>query len=152
MILCKIADYSSECGERCCCLVCDKKTVCETLCEYIHKGEIVEPSQCENAYGEDDKLVVIKNKISPVMQAIVNITTQKKSLDEEEKKLRQALLEAMEKYDIKSFEDEHVRLVYVAPTTRTTIDTKALKAEMPNVAAKYAKTSDVAASVKITVK
>lgn len=152
MILCKIADNSNDCGKKCCCLMCSEKTVCETLCEYVHSGEITEPSQCENAYGEDDKLAVIKNKISPVMQAIVGLTVQKKSIEEEEKKLRKALLEAMEKYDIKSFEDEHVRLVYVAPTTRTTIDTKALKAEMPNVAAKYAKTSDVAASVKITVK
>lgn len=152
MILCKMAENYSECGERCCCLVCDKKAVCETLCEYVHNGKFTEPSQCENAYGEEDKLAVIKNKISPVMQAIANITTQKKSLDEEEKRLRQALLEAMEKYDIKSFEDEHVRLVYVAPTIRTTIDTKALKAEMPTVAAKYSRASNVAASVKITVK
>ena len=152
MILCKIADNSSECGKKCCCLVCDEKSTCEILCEYVHSGEFTEPSQCENAYGEEDKLAIIKNKISPVMQAIANITTQKKSLDEEEKKLRQALLEAMEKYDIKSFEDEHVRLVYVAPTIRTTIDTKALKAEMPTVAAKYSKVSNVAASVKITVK
>lgn len=40
----------------------------------------------------------------------------------------------------------------IAATTRTTIDSTKLKKDLPDVAAKYSKTSNVSASVKITVK
>ena len=42
--------------------------------------------------------------------------------------------------------------MYVAPTTRTTIDSKKLKADHPDIAEAYSKTSNVSASVRITVK
>ena len=58
----------------------------------------------------------------------------------------------MEKYGVKKFETDEVTFTYVAPTTRNTIDSKALKAEQPDIAALYTKTSNVKASVKITVK
>ena len=72
--------------------------------------------------------------------------------EEQEKEMRVQLMAAMEKYGVKSFENEDVKFTYVAATTRTTIDSTKLKKELPDVAAKYSKTSNVSASVKITVK
>ena len=42
-----------------------------------------------------------------------------------------------------------VKLTYVAPTTRTSIDTKKLKEEEPEIAKKFTKVSEVKASVRI---
>lgn len=153
MILCKIANNSEDgCGKNCCCLACDEAGKCDMICEYVHNKSVQEPSECEHAQSAEDKLAVINYKISPIILAIVGLTEQKKSIEAKEKKMRQTLIEAMEKYDIRNFENEHVKLVYVAPTTKTTIDTKALKAEMPAVAKKYEKISNVSASVRIVVK
>ena len=66
--------------------------------------------------------------------------------------MREKLREAMEKYGVKSFETPEIKFTYVAPTTRTSIDSTKLKKDLPDVAAKYSKTSKVSASVKITVK
>lgn len=62
--------------------------------------------------------------------------------------MREKLREAMEKYGVKSFETPEIKFTYVAPTTRTSIDSTKLKKDLPDVAAKY----KVSASVKITVK
>lgn len=58
----------------------------------------------------------------------------------------------MGQFGIKSFENDILKVTYVAPTTKTTIDSKALKKDKPDVYKKYAKTSNVKASVRITVK
>lgn len=42
------------------------------------------------------------------------------------------------------------KLTYVSPSTRTTIDSKKLKEEEPELAKKYSKTSLVSATIKIT--
>lgn len=42
-----------------------------------------------------------------------------------------------------------VKLIYVAPTTRVSIDTKKLKEEEPEIAKKFEKISDVKASVRL---
>ena len=42
-----------------------------------------------------------------------------------------------------------VKLIYVAPTVRTSIDTKKLKEEEPEIAKKFMRTSDVKASVRL---
>ena len=68
------------------------------------------------------------------------------------KVMKQKLQEAMETYGVKSFETPEVKFMYVAPTTRTTIDSKKLKADHPDIAKAYSKTSNVSASVRITVK
>ena len=66
--------------------------------------------------------------------------------------MKSKLLEAMEKNGIKLFENDKVKFMYIAPTTRTSIDSAKLKKELPDVAEKYSKTSNVSASVRITVK
>ena len=86
------------------------------------------------------------------IKKIAYLELAKKNIENDESALREQLLQAMEKYGVKKFETDEVTFTYVAPTTRNTIDSKALKAEQPDIAALYTKTSNVKASVKITVK
>ena len=76
----------------------------------------------------------------------------KKQAEEDAKELRNALLEAMEKGAVKTFENDNIRITYVAPQTRSTIDSARLKKDLPEVAEKYQKQTSVKASLKITLK
>lgn len=44
---------------------------------------------------------------------------------------------------------EGLKLIYVSPSVRTTIDSKKLKEEEPEIAKKYAKTSNVSATIRL---
>jgi hypothetical protein len=144
MIKCLLAvKDDADCQK--CCLHCEKKETCEEAC-----GEI--KMNCEEAVGEETELDVMSSAVPDVLRAITDITVQKKKLEEQEKLMKKKLQEAMEQHGIKSFENEHVKFVYVAPTTRTTIDSAKLKKDHPELAEQYSKTSDVSASVRITVK
>ena len=144
MVKCKITmETNADCQK--CCLYCEKKETCEEAC-----GEI--GMNCEEAVGEETELDVMNSTVPDVLKAITDITVQKKKLEEQEKMMKKKLQEAMEQHGIKSFENERVKFVYVAPTTRTTVDSAKLKKDHPELAEQYSKTSDVSASVRITVK
>ena len=140
---CKVAiNDKNECTN--CCYFCDKKDTCNDVCQDIAKV-------CEEQVEETD-LQVIESTVPDVLKAITDITVQKKKLEEQEKLMKEKLLQAMEEHGVKSFENAKVKFMYVAPTTRTTIDSKKLKADHPDIAKAYSKTSNVSASVRITVK
>ena len=83
---------------------------------------------------------------------IKRIEEQKKVAEAQAQDLRAAIMQAMEQNGVMSFENENVKLTYVAPTTRTSIDSAKLKKELPEIAEKYTKTSNVKASLRITLK
>lgn len=83
---------------------------------------------------------------------IKKIEEQKKAAEDQAQALRSAIMAAMEKNGVASFENDRIKITYVAATTRTAIDGTKLKKEMPEVAEKYTKTSNVKASLRITLK
>lgn len=145
MIKCKQAMESSACGKVCCCLECEERKTCKDVCTELS-------ADCEDAVNEETALVAMQTEAAAIITGIANLTLQKKKIEDQEKVMREQLKEAMEKYGVKSFESDAVKFTYIAATTRTTIDSKALKKDLPKVAEKYSKTSNVSASVKITVK
>lgn len=145
MIKCKQAIEGTECGRTCCCLDCEQFDTCKIKCS--------DPKEaCEYAFSEENALALMQTDAKEIISAISDLTVAKKQIEDREKEMRSKLVEAMERYDVKSFENEVVKFTYIAPTTRTTIDSAKLKKDLPDVAAKYSKTSAVSASVKITVK
>ena len=94
----------------------------------------------------------MQTEAAEIISHIANLSVQKKQIEEQEKSLKSQLLEAMEKYGVKAFENNTVKFLYVAPTTQTRIDSAKLKKDMPDVAEKYSKTTNVSAYVKVTVK
>ncbi len=146
MIKCKQAiNFGSDCGKTCCCLECEKRNNCEDVCTGLKEN-------CPDSFSEENALTVMKNQAAAIIKGISDLTLQKKQIEEQEKEMRAKLVKTMEKYGVKSFENEVVKFTYVAATTRTTIDSAKLKKDLPDVAEKYSKTSNVSASVKITVK
>lgn len=69
-----------------------------------------------------------------------------------EKELKAQLKNAMEEHGISTFENDYIKVAYRKPSTRTSIDSKKLKEECPDVYAAYSKTSNVASSITLEVK
>lgn len=150
----KCTDVTAEltnCGKDTCCRFCADRATCEDACD-------VTDNPCSSCYDDEAPteglapLDAFKVTTGNAIKKIAGLELAKKDIENSEAALREQLLQAMEKYGVKKFETDEVIFTYVAPTTRNTIDSKALKAEQPDIAAMYTKTSNVKASVKITVK
>lgn len=88
----------------------------------------------------------------PVIKQLQVLELEAKKITEKEKSLKEELLNAMETHGIKKWENDLISVTYTAPTTRTSIDSAKLKKDLPEVAAKYSKTSNVKSSIRIKVK
>lgn len=74
------------------------------------------------------------------------------TLKQRDQELRQNIMTAMEKNDIKKFENESLSITYIAATRRVGIDTTKLKEEQPEVYKQYLKTSAIKASIRLKIK
>jgi predicted phage-related endonuclease len=128
-----------------CCSVCPFNEECEGKCTENPQG-------CNDAVFEGEALEVFQNQAAAVIQKITLLVKQKKEIEEQEAEMRKQLQTAMEKNGIKAFDNEVIKVTYVEPTSRTTIDSTKLKAQQPDIYAKFSKTSAVKAFVKIEVK
>lgn len=138
-----------SCGKSICCQECEEKNGCQDLCDSVWRGE---GENCGDAFDDETALVLMRKDAAVVIKMIAAISVQKKKLEEQEKEMRAQLIKAMEQYGVKKFDTPEVTFTYTAPTVRNSIDSAKLKKELPDVAAKYTKTSNVSASVKIEVK
>lgn len=74
-----------------------------------------------------------------------------KQLSDKQKEIKAGLLDAMEKAGIVKVENENLKVTYVAPSTQEKLDSKSLKAELPDIYNTYCKISDRSAYLKIEV-
>lgn len=150
-VICKIEGAIADCpmGLHICCGTCEHMETCINACGTVLIGaELL----CEYAEVISDEVVQFESAVPDTIKKITALIQLKKDLDEQEKQLKQKLVEAMETYGIKSFENDQIKMTYVAPTTRNTIDSTRLKKDHPDIAEQYSKTSNVSASVRVVVK
>lgn len=101
------------------------------------------------------KQVLTVKQLVAVREAQIIITQAdklKKQADAILDEVKASIMQAMETNAVKSFENDCLKITYVDATTRASIDSTKLKKEMPDIAKKYEKTSQVKASLKITLK
>ena len=149
MIKCKVAMDIDTCGKTICCVECEDKESCGCVCGYI---EELDPKECEEAILEGNELVAFGEKAAAVIQSIADIAKQKKELEELDKEMRRQLEKAMDAFEIKSFENDLIKITYVEPTVRTSVDSAKLKKKYPEIFNECSKNSEVKGSVRITVK
>lgn len=145
-------DDENACGETFCCAACPKKNSCEYCCEYVNDDPAFEAKSCPEAVELNGELEVFQQERAVTLATITPILVSMKKLDAQKKQLSEQLLAAMEKYGIKKYENALLSVIYIAETTRNTVDTKALKEQYPDIAKELTKTSKVKASVKVTLK
>ena len=122
----------------------DRAKVVELL-ELEKAGEILKKPQHEVEIVGQEKIVQLFKTIEFHEQQAKNA---QKQLDE----LKQGLMLAMEKNGTTTFENKLLKITYIAPATRATIDSTKLKKELPEIAEKYTKISNVKASIRITLR
>lgn len=123
---------------------CDEP--CDGMCSNL-------PDECIHAnYEEMNELQIFESKTLATIEAIRDVTNQKKLLEVQDKNMRAQLEKIMEECGIKSFENDMIKITYINQTERKTIDSDKLRKELPDVAEKYTKVSKVKATTKITVK
>ena len=145
MIKCKNDECPRGNGDICC-HDCTDRDSCPNACNLkIHNCGLSEQV-------EDNGLIPFQSKAMVIMQKIVDLNLQKKQLEAQDKDVRQQLEKVMGEYGIKQFENDLLKVTYVEPTTRATIDAKKLKEDLPAVAEKYTKRTTVKGSVRIEVK
>lgn len=66
--------------------------------------------------------------------------------------MREAIKTAMEQNGVTKFDGDLITITYVAPTQRTTFDSKRFKDERPKTYEKYLRTSEVKSSIRLKVK
>ena len=91
-------------------------------------------------------------KLYDLEQLIVNQKTQIEAIQKKQEGLKTFLLDQMNKSNVKKWETENIIVTYIASSTRTTVDSKRLKEEMPEIFIKYQKESEIKPSLKIKIK
>lgn len=148
-IICKVEGAECPNGLKICCGVCDHRGTCPDVCGSIG---MISPQNCDDAEVITDEVVQFESAVPDVIWTITTLKRKKQELENQEKALNQKLVEAMEQYGVKSFENDVIKMTYVAPTTRSTIDSTKLKKDHPDIAEQYTKISKVSASVRVTLK
>ena len=97
-------------------------------------------------------MVCIIQQIAELEQIIKDLDSRVKEAKQKQDELKGALLQEMESRGLKSFEKGNLKITYVAPSTRTTLDSKAIKEKYPAIYEAHQKVSEVKASLKITLK
>lgn len=146
MIRCKLA-LDADCGKVCCCAVCEDKGTCNQVCDISSEYE-----KCENAVHEGNEMVAFESQSFAIIQVIADIASKKKILEEQDKEMRKQLGAAMDQYGIKAFENDLIKITYVEPTIRTSVDSTKLKKKYPDIFNECSENSSVKGSVRITVK
>lgn len=96
-----------------------------------------------------DELVAELTKAETLIRYYDN---RKKDIAKKSEAIKQARIKAMEDKGVYSFENDSVKVTYIAPGTRQTIDTAKLKKELPSLAEKFRKTTQVGAGIRVTFK
>ena len=125
-----------------CCSECPENEKCKKPCDK-------NPQSCGDAVFEGTDLEVFQDKAAAVIQKITLLLMEKAKIDEAEKDMREQLQAAMDVYDIKSFENDAIKITYIEESTRNSVDSKKLKDQMPEIYEKFTKSSAVKAFVKI---
>lgn len=95
---------------------------------------------------------VSTDKYMLLQTAIKSLKQQLEELEEQEQTFKADFMAKMKEHNIKTLDLEFVKITYVAPTTKQTLDGKALKEQLPKIYEQFVKESDVKESLRITVK
>lgn len=87
-----------------------------------------------------------------VSRQIAEFERKIKEIKEQEDSLKAMILEEMENKNILGIETDELKISYVAPTDRETLDSKRLKSEKQDIYDEYVKMTPVKSSIRIKVK
>lgn len=118
--------------------------------------EIEKLMNCErNGEIYKQELQLNENKLNAFIaleNMLKNLDEEKKEIQAKQDELKAALLEELESRGIKSFENDKIKITYVAPSKRVTLDSKGVREKYPDIYEEFSKETETKASVRITLK
>ena len=84
--------------------------------------------------------------------AIADLQNKQQELQNKNNEIKEQIKEAMEKNEVKKYENDFISITYIAPTTRTTIDSKLLKEKYEDIFKECSKISNVKSNIRIKIK
>ncbi len=106
--------------------------------------------------SNQNQVQVFEQQHMQVFKKLADITKQKKLIEEQEKKVKTDLEKAMDAYDIKSIDNQYIRITRVNGSTSTSIDWKTMQKEEPKLYAElledYPKVTTRKPSIRFQVK
>ena len=125
-------------------------------CEYVgdEKIENLLKAEREGRLISDVDLGVSEEELVDLEELMEKITVKEKELKllkDMVDSVKTVLYGTMEKEGIKTVDRGNLKITYVAPSSRTSVDSKKLQKEEPEIYKKYVKTTTVAGSIKITL-
>ena len=125
-------------------------------CEYVgdDKIENLLNAEREGRLISDVDLGVSEEELEDLQELLEEIDKKKEELNVMEgkvKKIKNILYGTMKKNGVKTVDRNKLKITYVAPSTRTSVDSKKLQKEEPEIYKKYVETTTVAGSIKITL-
>lgn len=121
-------------------------------------SEGMTPGMIETVWEQNYKAPLAKIEIqdenlpNEMAEQIIELEKQAKDITERQKRMKDAILQAMKEKEILKIEAPEVTITYVAPTTTEKLDSKALKKELPDIYDTYCQISQRADYIKITIK
>ena len=117
--------------------------------------EVERLMQCErNGELYKSEIQVTNNEIVGIIsleKIIQELDAKVKEAKAKQDELKQALIKEMEERGLKTYENEGVRITYIAPSKRTTIDTKRLQIKHPDLYEEFKKETEIKATIRITL-
>ncbi len=86
----------------------------------------------DQEFTKDEVVLFEKNHLQ-VFQNLANLTSQKKTLEDQEKQVKEQLEKLMDEYDIKSIDNEFLKITRVAASSSISIDLKELEKKEPDL-------------------
>ena len=125
-------------------------------CDYVgdEKIENLLKAEREGRLISDVDLGVSEEELEDLTELMEKITVKEKELKllkDMVDSVKTVLYGTMEKEGIKTVDRGNLKITYVAPSSRTSVDSKKLEKEEPEIYKKYVKTTTVAGSIKITL-
>ena len=125
-------------------------------CEYVgdDKIENLLNAEREGRLISDVDLGVSEEELEELEELMKDIKSKEEELNllkEKVDKVKETLYGIMEKEGVKTVDRNKLKITYVAPSTRVSVDSKKLQEKEPEIYKKYVKTTTVAGSIKITL-
>ena len=125
-------------------------------CEYVgdEKIENLLKAEREGRLISDVDLGVSEEELEDLTELMEEIKAKEdelKLMKEKVDKVKEILYGTMEKEGVKTVDRGNLKITYVAPSSRISVDSKKLEKEEPEIYKKYIKTTTVAGSIKITL-
>ena len=125
-------------------------------CEYVgdDKIENLLNAEREGRLISDVDLGVSEEELEELEELLEDIKSKEeelKLLKEKVDKVKEVLYDTMGKEGVKTVDRGKLKITYVAPSSRTSVDSKKLEKEEPEIYKKYVKTTTVEGNIKITL-